>query len=66
MTSFAPFYLQSLVNKIGKIQRNSNPQPFISFSFLQFVTIKIRKNRFRMMFDSKIFLQKRAVLESKI
>ena len=51
MTSFAPFYLQSLVNKIGKIQRNSNPQPFISFSFLKFVTIKIRKNQFRIMFD---------------
>ena len=50
MTSFAPFNFQSLVNKIGKIQRNSNPQPFISFSFLQFVTIK-KKNQFRMMLD---------------
>jgi hypothetical protein len=51
MTSFTPFYLESLVNKIGKIQRNSNPQPFISFSFLQFVTIKKRENQFRIMLD---------------
>ena len=43
MTGFAPFQLQILVNKIGKNQRNSVPQPFISVSFLQFVAIKETK-----------------------
>ena len=40
MTGFAPVYLQSLVNKMGKNKRNLDPQLFIQFSFLKFVTIK--------------------------
>jgi hypothetical protein len=37
---FAPFLLQSLVNNMGKNQRNSDPQLSIQFSFLKFVTLK--------------------------
>jgi hypothetical protein len=54
---------------MGENQRNSDPQPFIKFSFLQFVTIKGMTNQFKMLLNpeahAKIFLQKRAVLESK-
>ena len=51
MTSFARFYLQSLVNKIGKIQRNSNPKPFIYFYFYSLLKKNKRKNQFRIWLD---------------
>ena len=39
------FKLQSLVNKMVKKTENSEPQPFIVFSIMQFVTIKEKKNQ---------------------
>jgi hypothetical protein len=62
--------LLRLVSKIGKNQRNSNPQPFVSFSFLLFVKMKKKKEKkleygWITKADSKILMQKRAILESK-
>ena len=62
-----PFYLQSLVTKMAKSQRNTEPQPLILILTIYVVIIKEKKINLKGFWlpeaESKTFLQKRAVLE---
>jgi hypothetical protein len=50
MTGFSPFSLQSLVNKMGKVQRNLDSQPTFHFHFYSWLQQK--KNQYKMMLDA--------------